>query len=151
GRRRADLLRRRIGGDELREAGLDGVETLAQRVVFGIGDAGRVLLVVALVVALQFERQSFQLHLGLRPGEFRDFGDNGFSGFCCHDGCARPGMTYAVAARSSRSAAALASAVISAPASMRAISSRRRSAASALTRVATRLPLSRASLRSEER
>ena len=39
-----------------------------------------------------------------------------------------------------------ASAVISAPASMRAISSRRWSAASALTRVATRLPLSSASL-----
>ena len=50
------------------------------------------------------------------------------------------------AALSSRSAAALASAVISAPASMRAISSRRWSAASALTRVATRLPLSSASL-----
>jgi hypothetical protein len=41
---------------------------------------------------------------------------------------ARPGMTmqtHAVAARSKRSAAARASAVISAPASMRAISSRR--------------------------
>src|SRR3954447_7831378 len=50
------------------------------------------------------------------------------------------------AALISRSAAALASAVISAPASMRAISSRRWSAASRATRVATRLPLSSASL-----
>jgi hypothetical protein len=44
------------------------------------------------------------------------------------DPLARPGMTvqtHAVAARSKRSAAARASAVISAPASMRAISSRR--------------------------
>ena len=56
-----------------------------------------------------------QLHIG----ESRD------SGFASST---RPGMTrntYAVAARSRRSAAARASAVISAPASMRAISSRR--------------------------
>src|SRR5258705_10541633 len=52
---------------------------------------------------------------------------------------------YAVAARSSRSAAARASAVISAPASIRPISSRRWSAATALTGGATPLPLSRAS------
>ena len=45
-----------------------------------------------------------------------------------------------------RSAAARASAVISAPASMRAIYSRRRSAASSATRVATRLPRSSVSL-----
>ena len=76
GRRRADLLRRQIGGDELRKAGLDGVETLAQRVVFGVGNAGRVVLVVALVMALQFKRQSFQLHPGLRLGEFCDVGEN---------------------------------------------------------------------------
>jgi autotransporter passenger strand-loop-strand repeat protein len=50
------------------------------------------------------------------------------------------------AARIRRSAAARASAVISAPASMRAISSRRRSAASSVTRVATRRPLASASL-----
>ena len=45
-----------------------------------------------------------------------------------------------------RSAAARASAVISAPASIRAISSRRPSAISSLTRVATRLPFSTALL-----
>ena len=53
---------------------------------------------------------------------------------------------YPAAARISFSAAARASSVISAPASMRAISSRRRGAASSVTRVATRLPLSSASL-----
>jgi hypothetical protein len=56
------------------------------------------------------------------------------------------GALYPAAARISRSAAALASAVISAPASMRAISSRRRSGSSSATRVATRLPLASASL-----
>jgi hypothetical protein len=80
--------------------------------------------------------------------------------FPCHSGVARrarPGISsiseacrssqpQAVAARSRRSAAARASAVISAPASMRAISSRRGSLASAATRVVTRLPLSSVSL-----
>src|SRR5580693_7570506 len=59
-------------------------------------------------------------------------------------GCTRDGDQ--LAARIRRSAAARASAVISAPASMRAISSRRRSSASSTTRVATRLPLASASL-----
>jgi hypothetical protein len=61
---------------------------------------------------------------------------------------ARPGMTAAryPAALISRSAALRASSVISAPASMRAISSRRRSAASSLTLVATRFPRASASL-----
>ena len=53
---------------------------------------------------------------------------------------------YQLAALISRSAAARASLVISAPASMRAISSRRRSDASSVTRVATRFPFSSASL-----
>src|SRR5581483_4148568 len=53
---------------------------------------------------------------------------------------------YPAAAFIRRSAAARASAVISAPASMRAISSRRVSAASVATRVVTRRPLSSASL-----
>jgi len=63
--------------------------------------------------------------------------------------CGRPGMTkppYPAAERISRSAAALASSVISAPASILAISSRRLSAGSSATLVATRRPLSRASL-----
>ena len=53
---------------------------------------------------------------------------------------------HQLAALIRRSAAARASLVISAPASMRAISSRRRSSATSVTRVATRLPLSIASL-----
>ena len=36
GRRRADLLRRRVGSDEFRKALLDRVVALAQRVVFGV-------------------------------------------------------------------------------------------------------------------
>ena len=80
-RRRADLLRRRVGADEFRKAGLDGVEALAQRVVFGVGNAGRVVLIVALVVALQLKRQPFQLDLGLRLGELGDVGENVFFGF----------------------------------------------------------------------
>jgi hypothetical protein len=54
--------------------------------------------------------------------------------------------SYPAAALISRSAAARASAVISAPASMRAISSRRRAGSSSVTRVVTRLPLAAASL-----
>ena len=52
---------------------------------------------------------------------------------------------HQLAALISRSAAARASLVISAPASMRAISSRRRSSATSMTRVATRWPFSSAS------
>jgi len=53
---------------------------------------------------------------------------------------------HPTAARISRSAAARASTVISAPASIRAISSRRRSGSSSAILVAVRLPLARASL-----
>ena len=59
---------------------------------------------------------------------------------------ARPGPLTRPAALISRSAAARASSVISAPASMRAISSRRLSAATSVRRVATRFPRSSASL-----
>ena len=69
-------------------------------------------------MTLDLERQPHQFDLGLRLGELVD-GDRSFLRFRSH------GATHAVAALSSRSAAARASAVISAPASMRAISSRR--------------------------
>ncbi len=109
-----------FAGDEFRKALLDRVEALAQRVVFGVGDAGRVVLIVALVVAFELQRQPHVLDLGLRLGEVGDVGE--LFGF---RGSGHGEETHAVAAFSSRSAAALASAVISAPASMRAISSRR--------------------------
>ncbi len=74
-RRRADLLRRRFAADELRKSGLDGVEALAQRVVFGVRNFRRVFLVVSLVVALDLERQPFVLDLGLGLGEIGDVGE----------------------------------------------------------------------------
>ena len=51
-RRRADLLRRRFPGDEIGEIFLDRLQPLAQRVIGGVRYGRRVLLVVALVVAL---------------------------------------------------------------------------------------------------
>ena len=71
------------------------------------------------------------------------------SEMCCHPFAARSGSgeaAHPAAARISRSAAARASNVISAPASMRAISSRRRSGSSSAILVAIRLPFARASL-----
>ncbi len=50
GRRRPDMTRRAVGAHESGEARLDRAIALDQRVVIGIGDFGRVLLVVALVV-----------------------------------------------------------------------------------------------------
>ncbi len=74
GRRRADLLRRRFRGDEIGKALLDRVEALAQRVVLGIGDARRVVLIIALVVALELQRKPHMLGLRLRLGEVGDVG-----------------------------------------------------------------------------
>ena len=84
GRRRADLLRRRLGGDEFRKPRLDGVEALAQRVVFGVGNGRRVFLIVAPVVPLDLERQPFVLDLGLRLGEVGDVGEGFGFWFCYH-------------------------------------------------------------------
>jgi hypothetical protein len=77
-RRRANFLRRRIAGDELRKSGFDRAEALAQRVIFGVRNLRRVILIVSLVMALEFERQPFVLDLGLRLGEGVDVG----KGFC---------------------------------------------------------------------
>ncbi len=119
GRRRADLLRRRVGADQFGKALFDGREARPQRVVFGIGNAGRIVLVIAPVVALEFEREPHMLDFRLRFAELGDVGECCFLRFAGH---AR--LAYEAALKS-RSAAARASAVISAPASMRAISSRR--------------------------
>jgi hypothetical protein len=70
GRRRADFLRRRLAGDEFGKPRLDGVETLAQRVIFGVGNFGRVILIVRLVVAFDLKCQPCQLNLGLGFGQF---------------------------------------------------------------------------------
>ena len=96
-RRRADLLRRRVRRDEFGKALLDGVVALAQRVVFGVGDAWRVVLIVALVVPFELQRQPHVLDLGLRLGELGDVG-KGFR-FCClgHDVRATPSPRAAAA------------------------------------------------------
>ncbi len=90
GRLGADLLRRRVAGDELRKSGLDGVEALAQRVVCGVGNLRRIFLVVGPVMALDLQRQAFQLDLGFRLGEGFDVGMDHFFGFCDHDGHINP-------------------------------------------------------------
>ena len=80
-RRRADLLRRRVARDEFGKSRLDGVEALAQRIVFGVGDLRRVVLIIGLVVPLDLERQPLVLDLGLGLGEGGEIG-RGFW-FCC--------------------------------------------------------------------
>ena len=168
GRRRADLQRQAFQRAQIGKALLDRVVALAQRIVFGVRDGRPVVLVVALVVLrrsppcsracsalacfavssetgtlLGFLTAMFPSWPGLsRPStsfrlKSKDVDARHKAG---HDDCGY------LAALISRSAAARASSVISAPASMRAISSRRRSAATSVTRVATRLPLSSASL-----
>ena len=84
GRRRAHFLRRRVGGDEFRKPDFDGVEALAQLIVFGVGDAWRVVLIVALVVPRKLKRQPRQLDLGLRLGEVGDGGKIYFLCCFCH-------------------------------------------------------------------
>ena len=145
-----------------REPRLDLLVAPAQRVIVRVRNRRRIVLVVALVVLADLGREPLELGLGLRLGEIVD-GDvaavRELMVSCEHckldqwsgvpdSGCP-PGLDDGIAhpaALIRRSAAARASAVISAPASMRAISSRRLSAASSATRVATRLPLSSALL-----
>ncbi len=84
GRRRADLLRRRGAGDEIGKPRLDGIEALAQRVIFGVGNLRRVFLIVSPVVTLDLERQPLVLDPGLRLGEVGDVGRRFCFGFCYH-------------------------------------------------------------------
>ena len=84
GRLRADFLRRRFAGDEFGKSLLDRVEALPQRIVFGVRDARRVVLIVTLVVPLKLQRQPLQLDLGLGFGKLGDVGER----FClCGLGC----------------------------------------------------------------
>src|SRR3954452_19057510 len=79
----ADFLRRRVRADEFRKALLDRVEAVAQRVIRGIGDGGRVVLVVALVMPLDLEREPHVLDLGLRLGEIGNVAKRCWFRFCC--------------------------------------------------------------------
>jgi len=74
GRRRAHFLRRRVRGDEIRKAFLDGVEPQSQRVVFGVCDAWCIVLVIAPVVAFELQREPLVLDLGLSLGEAGNVG-----------------------------------------------------------------------------
>src|SRR5215216_522148 len=155
----ADALGRRVGADELGKTRLDRIVAPPQRVVFGIGNGRRILLVVAPVVRADLLREARKLLLRLRCGQLVDRDVSG--GACTHGkpgssslggrpraawGSAAHEPAHPAAALISRSAAARASSVISAPASMRAISSRRRSAATSAMRVVIRLPRSSALL-----
>ena len=64
-RRRADPAVGRIRPHQVREARLDRVVALAQRVVVGIRDGRRILLVVALVVLGDLGGEPLELGLGL--------------------------------------------------------------------------------------
>ena len=137
GRRRADLQRQAFQRAQLRKALLDRAIALAQRVVFGVRDRRRVVLVVALVVRGRAPRAAVRARPWPASGRVKlvRLRASVTSALPCrHSGRGHP------AALISRSAALRASSVISAPASMRAISSRRRSAATSVMLVATRLP-----------
>ena len=54
---------------------------MAQRVVFGVGHARRIVLIIALVVPLKLQREPHMLDLGLRFCEFCDV-DQRFFRFC---------------------------------------------------------------------
>ncbi len=70
--RGADLLRRRVLADEIGKFRLDRFQPLTQRIIGRIRYGRRILLVIALVVALDLQRQPHVLDLGLGPGEFCD-------------------------------------------------------------------------------
>src|SRR5207245_5657639 len=139
-----------IRAHQMREMPLNLLVAPSQRVIVSVRNGRRVLLIIASVVLGYLGGKPLELGRGLRLVQVsdRDFAVGRVHSF--HFGRAvsrRPGMTTNhPAARIRRSAAARASAVISAPASMRAISSRRFSAETSTTPVATRLPFSTALL-----
>ncbi len=67
--RRADFQGQRFEGAEIGETFLDGFVARPQRIVFGIGDARPVVLIVALVVLRDFSAQTSVLSLRLFCGE----------------------------------------------------------------------------------
>ena len=69
GRHRADFARRRIPADQFRKARLDRVVALAQRVIFRVRYARRIVLVVALVVCGDLACETRKLCLGLLFGQ----------------------------------------------------------------------------------
>ena len=117
--RRAHAVARAVGTLEIGEAGLDGLVAPTQHVIVSIAQLRRGAGVIELIVARDLLRQTLQLTLRCVAGEVF-----GRCGFVAHG-----------SPRASRlPAAARASSVISAPESIRAISSRRWSSVSSATR-----------------
>ena len=79
-RRGTDLLRRRVRRDEIGKFRLDGLQPLAQRIIGRIRHRRRILLVIALVMRFDLQREPHVLDLGLRLGEF-DVGKRAFFAF----------------------------------------------------------------------
>ena len=112
---------RRLGlsaPDQRREALLERDVALAQRVILGIGQLGRIVAIVEPIVARQLLGQPGELGLGFGLAQHRDV---------------RGGHQPGPATRIRLAAAARAASVTSAPASIRAISSRRSGWASSRT------------------
>ena len=72
GRRRADPLRQALQRAQLRKARFDGIVAPPQRVIFGVGDARRVVLIVAPVVPGDLGREPRVFGLGLFLSEIVD-------------------------------------------------------------------------------
>ena len=131
---RAHALRGAVVADQFGKAFFDFVVAQAQRVIFGVGDGRRVVLVIALVVRRDLLGEARQLALRfllaqlvrrLCPSKLAHARARFFGVFC------------AWASRTRRRAAARASSVTAAPDSIRAISSTRSSGESWSTRVAS--------------
>ena len=73
--RGADRLRRRIRRHQIGKFCLDRFQPLAQRVVGGVRNRRRILLVVPLVMRFELQRQPHVLDLGLRLGELGYIGE----------------------------------------------------------------------------
>ncbi len=71
-RRRADLLRRAVIADEFGEAGFDRQIALLQRIIGRVGNLGRVLAVIEIVVARNLCGEPFEFGLGFGFGEGLD-------------------------------------------------------------------------------
>jgi hypothetical protein len=79
GRCRAYALAGAIGGDKFGVAGFQLFKPRAQRVIGGVADGGRVLLVIGLIVAMDFSAQIGKFTRGfIESGEWED-GHGGLS------------------------------------------------------------------------
>src|SRR5262249_36274232 len=128
GRRRPNPPRRAVGPDQFRKLRLDRAVAPLQGVVVAVRNRRRVLGVIALVVARNLARKPLQLLRGLGLGHL---GDRRRLAHVARRRFGAPSLAPLI----KRSAAARASSVTLAPASMRAISSRRPPASNVSTRV----------------